>query len=104
MFKAKDERSEKLDRIGKAVLRSAVASEDDFESAANSPFLFTRVRAAVHDGQQLRAEAGGWMSMIVVARKAVPAMALVATLAAVLTLWSARPAFNSSTASTDDET
>jgi hypothetical protein len=104
MFKAKNERSEKLDRIGKAVLRSAVASEDDFESAANSPFLFTRIRAAVQDGQQLREEAGGWMSMILVARKAVPAMALVATLAAVLTLWSARPAFNSSTASTDDET
>ena len=60
--------------------------------------------SAVHAQQQSQDEAGGWLSMILVARKAIPAMALVATLAAVLTLWSAGPAFTSPVAASEDET
>lgn len=89
MFKAKSERNEELDRIGRIVLRSAVAREEDIEAAASSPFLFTRVRAAIAGEQGRQEESGGWLSLILVARRAIPAMALVATLAAILTVWSA---------------
>jgi len=92
MFKTNSQRNEELDRIGKLVLRSAAAQEEDTEAAASSPFLFTRVRAAIAAEQRLQEEAGSWLSMILVARRAVPAMALVATLAAILTVWSAGPA------------
>ena len=101
MFKAKRQGNEELDRIGQIILRSAVADEKDFEAAASSPFMFTRIRTAIAGEQGSQEDAGGWLSMILVARRAVPAMALVATLAAVLTVWSA--GINSATAQADSE-
>lgn len=103
MFKTKSQRNQELDSIGKVVLRSAAAREEDTEAAASSPFLFTRVRAAIAAEQRLQEEAGGWLSMILVARRAVPAMALVAILAALLTIWSAGPSFTGTPAPNDEE-
>lgn len=103
MFKADSQRNEELDRLGKMVLRSAVARDQDTEAVASSPFLFKRVRAAIAAEQRLQEEAGSWLSMILVARRAVPAMALVATLAALLTVWSAGPAFTGTPAQGDEE-
>jgi hypothetical protein len=65
--------------------------------------LFTRVRAAIADETRQREESGGWLSMILVARRAIPAMALVATLAAVLTIWSAGLSLTGAQAQNDDE-
>lgn len=103
MFKTNSQRNEELDRLGKVVLRSAAAREEDTEAAASSPFLFTRVRAAIAAEQRLQEEAGSWLSMILVARRAIPAMALVAILAAVLTVWSAGPTLNGTPAQADEE-
>ena len=103
MFKTSRPRNEDLDLIGKVILRSAAAQEEDVEAAASSPFLFTRVRAAITAEQRLQEESGSWLSLILVARRAVPAMALVATLAAVLTVWSAGPALNGTQAQADEE-
>jgi len=101
MLKANGRKSEELDRLGKVILRSAVAREEDVEAAATSPFLFTRIRAAIAADQRPEEETGGWLSMILVARRAIPAMALVATLAAILTVWSA--GLTSTTAQADAE-
>ena len=102
MFKAKGQKNEELDRVGRMILRSAVAQEEDIEAAASSPFLFTRVRAAIAAEQRQREdEAGGWLPMILVARRAVPAMALIATLAAIGTVWSA--GLNAPAAQADSE-
>lgn len=103
MFKANNSKNEELDRVGKTILRSAVANEEDLAAAASSPFLFTRVRAAITEEQRRRDDAGGWLSMILVARRAVPAMALVATLAALLTFWSVRPGIGPASVQGDDE-
>lgn len=102
MFKP-SRQNEDLDRIGKVILRSAAAQEEEVEAAAASPFLFTRVRAAIADETRQREESGGWLSMILVARRAIPAMALVATLAAVLTIWSAGLSLTGAQAQNDDE-
>ena len=80
--------NEDLDRAGKLVLKAATASETEVEAAATSPFLFTRVRAAIGEEKRRREDGGGWVSMIRIAWRAVPAMALIALLAAVLTVWS----------------
>src|SRR5262249_331347 len=101
MLKANGRKSGELDRRGKVILRSAVAREEDVEAAATSPFLFTRIRAAIAADQRPEEETGGWLSMILVARRAIPAMALVATLAAILTVWSA--GLTSTTAQADAE-
>jgi hypothetical protein len=103
MFKANNPKNEELDRLGKLVLRSAAANEEDVTAAASSPYVFTRVRAAIAQEQRRRDEAGGWLSMILVARRAVPAMALVATLAALLTFWSVRPGLAPAPVQSDEE-
>jgi len=103
MFKTSRQRNEDLDLIGKVILRSAAAEEEDVEAAASSPFLFTRVRAAIAAEQRLQEESGSWLSLILVARRAVPAMALVAILAAVLTVWSAGPVLSGTQAQAEEE-
>jgi len=79
---------EELDGLGRLLLRAAASSEAEAETAAAAPFLFTRVRAAIAEEQRRRDEAGGWLSMLFVARRAVPAMAVITVLVAILTAWS----------------
>jgi hypothetical protein len=88
MFDSDKTENERLDRAGRIVLRAAAADEAGTEAAAASPFLFTRVHAAITAEQRRREETSGWLSIFFVARQAVPAMALIALLAAVLTVWS----------------
>ena len=88
MFESKTPQTEELDRAGKLILMAAAASESEIEAAAASPFLFTGVRAGIDAERRRREESSGWLSLIQVAWRAVPAMALVAILAAVLTVWS----------------
>ncbi|HBB93803.1 MAG TPA: hypothetical protein DC054_00270 [Blastocatellia bacterium] len=90
MFESKSHKTEELDRAGKLILMAATASESEVEAAASSPFLFTRVRAGINEERRRREESSGWLSLIQVAWRAVPAMALVAILAAVLTVWSSQ--------------
>ena len=81
---------EEIDSLGRLVLRSATTSEAEAEAVADAPFLFTRVRTAITEEQRRRDEAGGWLSMLFVARRAVPAMAVITILVAILTAWSAQ--------------
>ena len=90
MFKANKQNNDELDRAGKIVLFAASHNDDEAEAAAASPFLFARVRAAISEAER-QDEAAGWLSLLFVARRAVPAMALIAILAAILTVWSMRP-------------
>jgi len=101
MFESNTHKTEELDRAGKLVLMAAAANESELEAAASSPFLFTRVRAAINEERRRREESSGWVSLIQIAWRAVPAMALVAILAAVLTVWSTQ--FGASTPQGDDE-
>lgn len=88
MFKANQQNKEQSDRLGRLVLLAAARNEDEVEAAANSPFLYQRLRARIKEDERRRDESGGWVSLFSVARRAIPAMALVAVLAAILTVWS----------------
>ena len=90
MFESNPEKNEQLDRAGRTLLRAAAADKTETEAAATSPFLFTRVRAAIAEEQRRREDAGGWLSIFFVARQAIPTMALIALLTAILTVWSAQ--------------
>lgn len=85
----KEVAKQELDRAGRLVLNAAAAAESEIEAAATSPFLFTRIRAAIAEERTRADQTGSWLSLIRVARRAVPAMALIAILAAVLTVWPA---------------
>jgi hypothetical protein len=89
MFKTNSQKTDQLDEAGRRVLRAAAASLEETEAASSSQFLLTRIRAGIREEAQHREEAGGWLSLIFVARRAVPAMALVTLLAGALTAWSA---------------
>jgi hypothetical protein len=88
MFRANEQNEAAADRAGRIVLLAATRNDEEAEAAASSSFLYTRVRARIKDEERRRAESGGWLSLFLVARRAIPAMALVAMLAAILTVWS----------------
>ena len=90
MFKSNNPQTEELDGVAKLVLRAASASESDIEAASSSPFLFARIRASINEGPE--PDSRGWLSLIQVAWRAVPAMALIAIMAAGLTVWSTQTA------------
>ena len=100
---ANREKNEQLDRLGRLVLTAGSANEDVAENAAASPFILTRVRAAIAEEKRRRDEPVSWLSLFLVARRAVPVMALVAILAALLTVWSAQLQSPSSPVQSDDE-
>ena len=102
MFESNPPKTEELDRAGKLILMAAAASESEIEAAASSPFLFTRLHAGIDEERRRREESNGWLSLIQVAWRAVPAMALVAILAAVLTVWSAKFDVASTTQAEDE--
>jgi len=87
MFRKTNQIDEELDRLGRQVVRAAAQTEPEIEAAANSPFLFARVRAGIAEERRRQNEAGGWLTLPFVARRAVPAMALIALLTAGITLW-----------------
>ena len=91
MFKRDREQNQLLDSAGAVVLRAATANEAETETAANAPFLFTRIRARIAEEKRRREEAGGWQTLPLVAWRAVPLMAIVALLTAVFMMWTAQP-------------
>ncbi|MDX6496910.1 MAG: hypothetical protein QOG23_170 [Blastocatellia bacterium] len=88
MFRANRQNQDKSDRAGRLVLRAAARNDEAADAAAASPFLYARLRTRISEEQRRRDEAGGWGALLLVARRAIPAMALVAILAAILTVWS----------------
>lgn len=86
MFRRNSQDNEQLDLLGKLVLRAAAADNREIEQAATAPFLWTRIRARIAEQQQN--ENSGWQWFSNIAWRAVPAMALVASIAGGLLLWS----------------
>ena len=82
------EAGERLDRVGREVVRAASANEAEGEAAASSPFLYARLRSRIAAEQKRREEGERWRALVGVVWRSAPAMALVAALAFVL-FWSA---------------
>jgi hypothetical protein len=78
----------RLERLGREVVRSAAANDEEAEEVARSPFLYARVRARVAAERQRRAEGEGWLAVLGVAWRAVPALSLVFAVALALLLTS----------------
>ena len=76
----------RLERVGREVVRASAADEREAEAAAGSPFLYARVRASIEAERRRREEGEGWLALFAVARRAVPALVLVAAFALALFL------------------
>jgi hypothetical protein len=84
--KIDSERDERLDLLGREIVRASSANETEAEAAASSPFLYTRLRARIAQERERRELGESWLTMLAVAWRTVPAMALVAVFAIVLFL------------------
>ena len=91
MLRTNRQNEVKSDRAGRLVLLAAARNDEEAEAAAFSPFLYMRLRTRISQEERRREAAGSWGALLLVARRAIPAMALVAILAAILTVWSMQP-------------
>src|SRR5262245_51787722 len=72
----------RFERLEAEIFRALEASEEEVEVAANSPFLYQRLRARLDAEIKRRNEPGReWLAWLAIARQAAPAMILVALLA-----------------------
>lgn len=71
----------RLDRLGRTVVRAYASDDGEADAAASSPFLYARIRARIAAEAKRREEGEGWLALLGVVWRAVPAMALVAVLA-----------------------
>jgi cytochrome P450 len=77
---------ERLDRLGREIVRASATNEREAEESATSPFLYTRLRSRIAEERARREEGESWLSMLAVAWRTVPAMALAAIFALILFL------------------
>jgi hypothetical protein len=76
-----------LDRVGKSVTCASGIADDKADQIASSPFLYAQLRARIEaERKQKAAQSSGWFATFKVARRAIPALALIA-IAAVASLW-----------------
>ncbi|HEV2704596.1 MAG TPA: hypothetical protein VGV59_01650 [Pyrinomonadaceae bacterium] len=80
---------ERLERFGSELVRASASNEEEAERAAASPFLYTRLRARIAAERTRRAEGERRLVLLVVLRRAIPALALVAAFAFMLSLFGA---------------
>jgi hypothetical protein len=103
MFKTNPQIKAHLDRVGKLLLRAASENESAANTACESPFLFARIRAAIVE-RNASDDAGGWVSLLLIGRRAVPAMALITLLTVIPTLMLLNTGASNSTARFDEDT
>ena len=89
MFKSQKRQieDERLDRIGRALLQRAAGDEETAARATDAPFLYARVRARIAAEQAKGTSEEGWLALLSISRRAVPALSGIAALALALTLW-----------------
>lgn len=73
---------EKLDSIGKDLLKAVALSEQEVDEMAKKPFLYARLRANIMQETIKRSEAGNnWFAILSLAKYAIPVMSVVALVA-----------------------
>jgi len=82
--KRNEQSGEHLDQIGREIVRASAKNETEGELAAASPFLYTRLRSRIAAERGQREEREGWLTMLGVVWRAIPAMALIAIFAVAL--------------------
>jgi hypothetical protein len=67
----------RLDLLGREIVRASGSNDTEAEAVATSPFLYTRLRARIAAERERREASGSWLTLLVM-RRAVLAMSLVA--------------------------
>jgi hypothetical protein len=80
---------ERLEEFGRELVRASASNEEAAEEVAASPFLYTRVRARIAAEGVRRVEGERRLALLGVLRRAIPALALIAAFAFMLSLFGA---------------
>ena len=72
---------ERLDRLGREIVRASASNEQEAEAAASSPFLYARLRSRINAERERREAGESWLAVLGVVWRAAPAMALVTVFA-----------------------
>lgn len=78
---------ERLDQLGRGLVRASAAEGSEVETVASSPFLYARLRARINAEAERREAGESWRVLLSVAWRSAPAMALAAVFAFLL-FWS----------------
>jgi hypothetical protein len=83
MFNRKRDKklNDELDSLGKEIIRISKASNEEIEASISSPFLYARLRARISSEQERLELKDSWSIFLIVAKRAIPAMALVTVFA-----------------------
>lgn len=81
---------ERLDRLGRELVRASASDDAEASAVASSPFLYARVRARINAEAERREAGESWRVMLGAFWRSAPAMALVAVFAFLL-FWTASP-------------
>lgn len=95
----KNAEDDKFDRLSDELFRALEASETEINTAAESPFLFRRIRARIEAEQRrLSEESSSWFTLMAQVRQAIPVFALLAIVALASSLywypWGNKPIAN----------
>lgn len=67
-----------LDRVGRLITRAGVLPDEESSKIATTPFLFARIKARISSEEQQRENLGLWAGFWPTAKRAVPAMVIIA--------------------------
>lgn len=84
--KSEHNANERLEQVGRGIIRASADNREAAEAAASSPFLYGRLRTRINGERERGEERERWRALFGVVWRAVPAMALVAVFAVVLFL------------------
>jgi hypothetical protein len=93
---------ERLDEIGRKLVRASASNEAEGAEAAASPFLYARLRSRIKQERTQREAGESWLAMLGVVWRTIPAMALVAIFALTLFLSSNSGTLSSGVVNVDD--
>lgn len=88
--KTQRELDERLDRLGRELVRASASDETEASAVASSPFLYARIRTRINAEAERREAGESWLVLLSAFWRSAPAMALVAVFAFVL-FWTASP-------------
>jgi hypothetical protein len=73
---------QKLDRLGEKLLEALEVNDHEVRAAANSPFLYRRIRVRIEsEERRITEEFGRWLTLLNQARHAVPLLVMIAAIA-----------------------
>ena len=88
----------KLGQLEEELFRAFDASDAEINAAATSPFLYRRIRVRIEAEERRKLEERSrWFALLTTARHAIPALALIAILAAAVSWYVPFPGFSNQT-------